>query len=106
MNCPNCGAPLRGEECAYCGSVMEMPVELMIGKDVSISFSHDGRTYEFKVRIDELNLTDEGSTTHLYSDAMRFCSIHDANYVMYLKGSLVDRSIGGRSSIMVVREGL
>jgi hypothetical protein len=35
LNCPNCGAPVRGRECEYCGTVFS------VGNGVDVAFDAD-----------------------------------------------------------------
>ena len=66
MNCHNCGAPVSGGRCEYCGTFTELPSPKMaIGKEVSISFEHDGIELRFKMRVDDFSLEDCGSYDEL-----------------------------------------
>lgn len=35
LNCPNCGAPVRGDECEYCGTVF------VVGNNVDLALDAD-----------------------------------------------------------------
>ena len=38
INCPNCGAPLTGHKCEYCGAIIFDFTAIEIGKPVWINF--------------------------------------------------------------------
>jgi len=41
-NCPNCGAPLTGSTCGYCGTRHAIDLSVLDGKNVKVSFDHLG----------------------------------------------------------------
>ena len=70
-NCPNCGAPVTGRACPYCGTRFENPenaLSLAVGKTVSVSFEHDGMLYEFDMAIDEVNVNANAESVDFYND--------------------------------------
>ena len=70
-NCPNCGAPAVGKACAYCGTPFARPEEVMslaIGRTVSVSFEHEGRLYEFDMRLENVDVEANADPTVLYAD--------------------------------------
>jgi len=42
-NCPNCGAPITGHKCEYCGAIIFDFAAIEIGKPVWINFKMGGR---------------------------------------------------------------
>lgn len=40
-NCPNCGAPVRGSECEYCGTIFERTISYE-EYNIEVNFAHDG----------------------------------------------------------------
>lgn len=56
-NCPNCGAPAIGRECAYCGTpFVEPTLEMAVGKVVDLSFEHEGMVYEFRIAVGGMSI--------------------------------------------------
>lgn len=102
LNCPNCGAPLKGGECEYCGTLTEIPVDLMIGKEIEIRFEHDGVTHEFRTRVTSLGLASTCETTTLYADAVPYITLPSFGIEMSLTGTLVSKSFYGRENVLLV----
>ena len=72
INCPNCGAPIRGSRCEYCGTVFadEMRADTIGPSKVSISQVDEGLVEIggklFRLTINSYEITrDEPMTVHL-----------------------------------------
>lgn len=67
-NCPNCGAPIEGVKCPYCGTLLLDFADLDIDKPSYVRIKIHDKIAMFKVRINNLTTTisDDGST--LYAD--------------------------------------
>jgi len=103
-NCPNCGAPLHGGDCEYCGTMLEIPVDLMIGKEIEIRFRHDGRQYEFRTRVDQLNMRSSYDASYYWCDGSPYMCIPSCEYEMDLQGTLVAKDVGGTKVLCVMRD--
>ncbi len=55
-NCPNCGAPISGAECAYCGTKFYNFVNLDPREKVYLSISHAGKVYTLPCYIGSINV--------------------------------------------------
>lgn len=55
-SCPNCGAPRQGDACPYCGTPFVNVMQIAEGKIINCSFESGGYTYEFKLRIRQLQM--------------------------------------------------
>lgn len=57
-NCPNCGAPIQGVKCEYCGSMFydfsELPLDLQTPTYVKIKVPHMKQNIMMKVIFDNL----------------------------------------------------
>ena len=62
-NCPNCGAPVVGDICPYCGTAHRLPTPMMaIGKVVPIRFEHGGTVFSFDLLVSGFEASDMGET--------------------------------------------
>ena len=104
-NCPNCGAPARGRECAYCGTPLEEPsIDMAIGQVVHASFERDGRRFSFDFMVDQVELANEVETTDFYADASVFYTMCTPRYRVAIDGTVVEREAYGRKCIIVTED--
>ncbi len=73
-NCPNCGAPITGMECAYCGTRLEDILRMASGKPVMISFEIGGKEYTVRFLLNSLTMRYDTDLTDLYSDGQKVLS--------------------------------
>ena len=68
-NCPNCGQPITGEKCEYCGTVFIDWAIIDMNTPVFIKFRHHGKILRAKCIMSGLDLRyGSPSTEYLYSD--------------------------------------
>lgn len=104
-NCPNCGAPIVGSACDYCGTAFENPekvLALAIGRKVSVSFEDMGRLYEFDMVVDRLDIAAECDTFHSW-DGLHVVS-SEPRYNAVMNGRLVPSERHGRECMYAVRD--
>lgn len=68
VNCPNCGAPITGQSCGYCGTRLEDILRLASGKPVTIAFEIGGKELTVRFLLESLTMRYEPEITNLYSD--------------------------------------
>lgn len=73
-NCPNCGAPITGLECAYCGTRLEDILRMASGKPVMISFEMDGKEYTVKFLLNSLTMRYDTDETGLWANGRKVLS--------------------------------
>lgn len=66
--CINCGAPLEGNTCKYCGSVYSKSFDSDISEKYSGKITFDGTTYN--VYLSELNIEQIDTAGYRGSDGM------------------------------------
>lgn len=107
-NCPNCGAPIKGVSCAYCGTMFEPPEKVLglaIGKKVSISFEHEGRTYEFDMVLDHMGMDCDANAEVFYDWYERATYVRRApSFAVSFDGRVVQHDADGRDVFFVVKE--
>ena len=69
-NCPNCGAPLNGVQCGFCGTYMYNVADLSAEKPTFIRLNLDGNWVMLRVLVTEFELHNEYNPTDLYADDM------------------------------------
>ena len=69
-NCPNCGAPVSGWQCDYCGAVFYdfSSLDISFDKQIFMRFKYEGKTVQTKVRLTNFNVNSQPDTVTLYAD--------------------------------------
>ena len=68
LNCPNCGAPVSGEICSYCGTVIYDFATINMDKPTYIKLKKDGNLFIFKALLTELSVEYRYDQMELYGD--------------------------------------
>ena len=68
LNCPNCGAPITGERCEYCGSVFYDWACIDADKPFFIKYKHGNMVRMSKAVLTGIKFTEECTPVSLYSD--------------------------------------
>ena len=74
-NCPNCGAPLSGWQCEYCGAAFYdfSSLDISFEKPIFMRFKFEGKTLQTKVRLTNFNVNSSPDDVYLYSDNSPIC---------------------------------
>lgn len=66
LNCPNCGAPIVSEKCAYCGTLFYDFSTIDVDKPCYLKIKYQNAVVmlKAKVRHSELNMTTESTTAY------------------------------------------
>lgn len=106
MNCPNCGAPAIGRECAYCGTpFVEPTLEMAVGKVVDLSFEHEGMVYEFSIAVSGMSI-DMGPDIETFRswDGSSVYIRTSPEYEATVHGRVVPTVRDGSDCLVVVRQ--
>lgn len=70
LNCPNCGAPIEGSKCPYCGSVIFdfLNLDLDNAAPTYVRMRFGGRIHIFKARPTSFDIHQDYEDTMLYAD--------------------------------------
>ena len=105
MSCENCGAPITGDTCPYCGTRHELPIQTMaLGKTVSIRFEHQGMLYEMDVSIEHFAMDDVGDEVSFYTYDGPVFTHSRPDYRVSISGRAVPSVKHGRECLWAVRE--
>lgn len=67
-NCPNCGAPIQGAKCAYCGTWIWNIADIDDKKPRYIRIPVGGRKMMFNVIATDISIEQNIDTTDMYAD--------------------------------------
>lgn len=77
LNCPNCGAPIDGEKCQYCGTVFYDFAAIDMDKPSYIKMRINGKLLMFKAILTNVEIKQEANTTdYAYGRFIR-CAMPD-----------------------------
>lgn len=74
-NCPNCGAPLSGWRCEYCGAAFYdfSSLDISFDKPIFMRFKFEGKILQTKVRLTNFTVNTSPDDVYLYSDNRPIC---------------------------------
>jgi len=72
--CPNCGAPISGWQCDYCGAAFYdfSNIDVSFDKPIFMRFKHEGKVVETKVRLTRLDVSSSPEYLDLYCDNQNY----------------------------------
>lgn len=68
LNCPNCGAPITGERCEYCGAVFYDWATISDEAPAYIKMSINGTLVLFRARIIKIEVVPDDNVQSFYAD--------------------------------------
>ena len=104
-NCPNCGAPITGPACPYCGTEFVRPdsaIDLALGRKLSVSFEAHGYVYEFDMVLDRAEICSQASDC-IFADDRLYRTVATPEYEAVLNGRIVPSEKHGHSGILFYR---
>jgi len=82
LNCPNCGAPITGATCEYCGTIFYDFANLEIGKPVYIRMKVNDSLLIFKAIVTNADFQVIGNEPIFYMDSQPVILGTSENYEM------------------------
>ena len=72
--CPNCGAPVSGWECDYCGAVFYdfSSIDVSLNKPIFMRFKHEGEVVETRVILTNFNVNSTPEYLNLFCDGSTY----------------------------------
>lgn len=77
LNCPNCGAPITGEKCEYCGTVFYDWAVIDSEKDFYIKMRLDNNLFIYKARMTSCDIEVDYGDTHFYANNNPIYVMHE-----------------------------
>lgn len=84
-NCPNCGAPIEGIKCKYCGTYFFNLTDLDYDKPKYIRIPVGNSRCMFNVLADEISFTQEASPIRMYADEQLFVTMSPPECTLNIK---------------------
>ena len=75
LNCPNCGAPIEGEICQYCGTVFVDMAVIDTKKPFYLKIKHEDQIHIAKVRMVHTEIVIESDDIKFYSDELLYSTV-------------------------------
>lgn len=103
LNCPNCGAPITGERCEYCGSVFYDWACLDSDKPFFIKIKRGNDLVMAKTVLEGIKITEDDDPLTLYADNKPYKTIHKADITIDASFRVVPFSTNGNNDVLFVR---
>ena len=104
LNCPNCGAPIRGCECEYCGTMFYDFATLDQNKPTYVRVKVNNKLFTFNARLTTLSLTSKDSEVG-YFDNYPVLFMNPMEYKINLDMDLVpfDKEFNGKEIMYTIQ---
>lgn len=83
-NCPNCGAPLNGVQCGFCGTYMYNVADLSAEKPTFIRLNLGGNWVMLRVLVTEFDLQNNMDPMSFYADDMVITSVSRPEWTLHM----------------------
>jgi len=97
LNCPNCGAPITGERCEYCGSVFYDWACIDADKPFFIKNKHGNMVRMSKAVLTGIKFTEECTPVSLYADNVIYRTVQQPELEIDASFKVVPFSYCGRN---------
>lgn len=97
LNCPNCGAPITGERCAYCGSVFYDWACIDADKPFFIKYKHGDMVRMSKAVLTGIKFTEECTPVSLYEGNVIYRTVQQPELEIDASFKVVPFSYRGRN---------
>lgn len=90
LNCPNCGAPITGSKCGYCGSVFLdfLNLDMDSGAPTFVRIRFNDKVYIFKARPTSIDIHEYFDDLCLFGDNKVITTIREPNVELSLEMAL------------------
>ena len=75
LNCPNCGAPIDGEVCQYCGTVFVDMAVIDTQHPFYLKIKHEDQIHVVKVRMVHTEITLDSDEIKFYADEELYSTV-------------------------------
>ena len=93
-NCPNCGAPIEGVKCQYCGTYFFNICDIDTKKPKYIRIPIGDKVYMFNVITTDIKLEISDNDIGLYADNTKIIAAHYPNYHLSLEMDVLPNNDG------------
>jgi len=101
-NCPNCGQPINGEKCQYCGTVFIDWALIDTDKPFYLKFRHNGKIMRAKCRALSFNVNTHQEAVSLYSDNQPYARLFpEESMTITVEMDVIPEKIMGHNSLYI-----
>lgn len=94
LNCPNCGAPLDGIQCRYCGTYMYNVADLSAEKPTFIRLNMEDHWIMLRVLVTEFDLCNESEPMSFYADDTAIETVSAPEWKLHMDMHVVPDAVG------------
>lgn len=101
-NCPNCGMPITGEKCEYCGTVFIDWAIIDSNKPFYIKFRHDGMITRAKCMVKSFDVNAHSEACNIYADNEVYARIMpETSMTIDVSMDVIPEKIFGRKALLI-----
>lgn len=100
-NCPNCGMPITGEKCEYCGTVFIDWAIIDSDKPFYIKFRHDGMITRAKCIVKSFDVNSHSEMCNVYADNKIYTRIPETSMSIDVSMDIIPEKIFGRETLLI-----
>lgn len=94
LNCPNCGAPITGDRCEYCGTLFYDFANIEIGEIGYFRMKIYDNLFIFRARVNNIEITKTYEPVSCYADNVIIETISQSMPEINLSLSIVEDDMG------------
>lgn len=83
-NCPNCGAPLEGVQCKFCGTYLYNVADLSAEKPTFIRLHIGGQWVMLRVLVTDFTFCQEAEPMEFYADNVKLTNVRAPEYTLHM----------------------
>ena len=102
FNCPNCGMPITGEKCEYCGTVFIDWAVIDANTPVYIKFRKDNKIMRAKCRVSSFCFNQTSEAESFYADGEVYATIPIERASFNVHFDLIPTDVKGRECLYMV----
>lgn len=88
-NCPNCAAPITGDSCPYCGTVIHDFTAIHVGEPSFIKIKDEDKIIIMRIMVDEVSITNESSEHRCHGCNFSYVFTRTNNVRLNLSGHAI-----------------
>jgi len=89
-NCPNCGAPIEGAKCSYCGALLLDLADLEIGMPSFVRIKYKNVIRMFRVLPKDVRLEMDTNSLDYYADNTKYRVLRNDTGTLNLKMEILE----------------
>lgn len=104
-NCPNCAAPITGDSCPYCGTVIHDFTAIHVGEPSFIIIKYEDKIIIMRIMVDEVSITNESSKYRCHGRNSSYVFTQTNEMRLNLSGYAISDDSTDGSLLTVIMQG-